>query len=252
MGLGSTHLEFLKKIKDKIKDNTENKKLKMVSAGYPDIMCQKDHLTNLFGDQCIDGLKFRDDSDMVIKWHSMNKIMSGVYESYEFFEKIGIELTVLDIAKLRGGEIIADLNAPVNIELEGKFDIVLDPGTVEHCFNIAQAMVNLLSMAKIGGYIYHSNPLFMFNHGFYNLNPTFYNDFYVDNGHSLAALFGVKSYSDETRPYFEHKFSLPYTKRKIIQNIEDSGIHVIAQKGSDNYPKWPIQTKYKIFHQSKE
>ena len=248
MGIGTTHLEVLKKIID----NSEKKKLKMVSVGYPDIICQIEHLTKLFGEQSIRDLNFREDSDMVIRWHAMNKIIPGVYESYEFFEKIGIELTVLDIAKIRGGEVIADLNAPVNVELEGKFDIVLDPGTMEHCFNIGQAMVNFLSMAKIGGYIYHSNPLFMFNHGFYNLNPTFYNDFYVDNGHSISALFGVKAYTDDTRPHYEAKFHLPHTDRKILHNVDDSGIHVVAQKKSDKYPKWPVQTKYKILNKYKK
>ena len=48
-------------------------------------------------------------------------------------------------------------------------------------------MVNILSMLKVGGHIYHSNPLVSLNHGFYNLNPTFYSDFYIDNGHKLVA-----------------------------------------------------------------
>ena len=91
-------------------------------------------------------------------------------------------------------------------------------------------------MAKVGGHIIHLNPLFVINHGFYNLSPTFYKDFYDDNGHKLGFTTEGIEYSAFEVP--------PFTR--IISGIpENSWICVIAQRLNDREPAWPIQTKYK-------
>ena len=176
-------------------------------------------------------------------------------EIFEFFRSIGIELIILDIAQIRGGEIIVDLNYPIQKSLEGSFDIIFDGGTIEHCFNIPQAMVNILSMLKVGGHIYHSNPLVSLNHGFYNLNPTFYSDFYIDNGHKLVAPIyaierNIENKEDKDNATVSiQSFELPNTKRFSLPNdgkyISEFSIQVIAEKTSNNAPSWPVQTKYK-------
>ena len=80
-------------------------------------------------------------------------------------ETIGIELDVYDITTERGFEIKTDLNFP--LILEKSYDIVIDIGTLEHCFNIGQALMNMASLVGEKGFILHENPYNWGNHGFY-------------------------------------------------------------------------------------
>ncbi len=57
--------------------------------------------------------------------------------------------------------------------------------------NVGQAMKNLASTVKGGGIIFQATPLNSFNHGFYNMCPTFYYDFYEENGFTVEWLRGI-------------------------------------------------------------
>jgi hypothetical protein len=70
-----------------------------------------------------------------------------------------------------------DLNYPE--DWPEKYDVVIDGGTAEHCFNVGQVFANILSAVRPdGGIVVHVNPLNMMNHGFWNISPTAYADFY--------------------------------------------------------------------------
>lgn len=214
--------------------------LEMATMGYPDCMITESKLISLFGPQVLSGLEYREDSAEIARWHSVSEQCQRVPESVSLFRKLGINLTVFDIAEIRGGEIICDLNQPVTSELHGKFDIVLDAGTMEHCFNVGQVIKNFLAMANEGGMIVHINPCFVINHGFFNFSPTFYHDFYVDNGHHLETPItgfvnlGLDYKAFELKP-FKRAHGVP----------ERSWVSVVAQKKHANPPFWPTQTKYK-------
>ena len=236
MAITSLAFDFFKQLLE----TKKHRPVKMVSTGYPDALVSAETLVSLYGDEIIKDLPYREDSQKVLKWHHFDKILPGVYETSALLNRIGIELTVVDITEARGGEIISDLNNPLNPELVGEFDIVLDPGTMEHCFNIGQVITNFLAMAKIGGHIIHLNPLFVLNHGFYNFSPTFYQDFYIDNGHKLAS----KIFGFTTKGLDYTAFELPpFTRPSGVP--EHSWVCAIAQKTNNTLPKWPVQTKYK-------
>ena len=55
-------------------------------------------------------------------------------------------------------------------------------------FNIGEAIKNIAVATKKGGLVWHGSPLLFFNHGFYNLNPTFFVDFYSQNGFEILDL----------------------------------------------------------------
>jgi len=58
--------------------------------------------------------------------------------------------------------------------------VVLDAGTMEHCFNVGQTIRNIVDMTKVGGFVIHLNPMTMINHGFFNYHPRFF--------HSLSGI----------------------------------------------------------------
>jgi hypothetical protein len=118
----------------------------------------------------------------------------------------------------------------------GQYDYVLDVGTLEHCFNIAQALVNMASLAKVGGFIFHENPFNWGNHGFYNLSPTLFHDFYTDNGFELVEM---KLMERDGKMY-----EAPRTKRFTFSGGE-ANLFTIVKRLEMKDVSMPLQTKYR-------
>ena len=57
-------------------------------------------------------------------------------------------LTVIDISPYEGAETIHDLNLPVPETLQGRFDAVIESGSLEHIFNFPVAVANLMKLLK--------------------------------------------------------------------------------------------------------
>lgn len=156
---------------------TIKRRLSMLSLGYPDILqCEYDRGV----------IKEHPEAEQIRRYHGIidNRFIP---EAYDYFSKIGIDLTVIDFKELRGESRFGpfhetDLNYAISpFAFDDRFDIVLDPGTLEHVFNVPVALENIMNFSAPGGYILHWNPLQQPNHGFYNFSPTFYHDFYSAN-----------------------------------------------------------------------
>lgn len=92
------------------------------------------------------------------------------------------EVLALDYSGFEGAELICDFNQPVPAELRGRFQGVLDSGTLEHVFDVRAALTNVVQMLRVGGRVIHISPLNNFaNHGFYQFSPTLLADFYHAN-----------------------------------------------------------------------
>lgn len=141
-----------------------------LSAGFPDLLVT------------FPSLPPRPDSDAVCLHHGVNGPLA---DTRVVFKNLGLELEVIDREKLQGSERIVDLNEPQDL---GEYDLVIDPGTCEHCFNVAQAVKNLASAVKVGGVMSQALPMAMFNHGYYNINPVWFLDFYEQNGFEVEKI----------------------------------------------------------------
>lgn len=91
-------------------------------------------------------------------------------------------VVIVDVNDYEGCDRILDLNEAQSWSEEA--DLVIDPGTLEHCFNIAEAIKNVARVLRPGGIAWHNSPLNWVDHGFYNLSPTFFHEFYMNNGFS--------------------------------------------------------------------
>ena len=102
----------------------------------------------------------------------------------QFFALMGLgDATVLDVSDYEGADVIADLNVPVPENLRNRFGLILDGGTMEHVFDIRQGMANTVDMLRPGGTVVHITPSNnYFNHGFVQVSPTLYYDYYSANG----------------------------------------------------------------------
>jgi hypothetical protein len=238
MALALITLQFFKEIHHTIAPKDSDDEKRLLFFGYPDMLVGKSKLVSLFGQEMED-LPIHPDSDKIIRWHNVGSMVDEVVESVAFFNRLGYKVDILDITKARGDEIIIDLNEPVEASYYEKYDLIFDNGTLEHCFNIAQAMKNLAMMVKKGGFILQGNPLNWFNHGFYNLNPTFYYDFYNDNG------FQILHFDAIVNPVFDPQtFEIPAYKR--FTGIPDNTSNNLVVQRQEVVPiRWPIQNKYK-------
>lgn len=78
---------------------------------------------------------------------------------------------------------VIDLNHPVPSAMWGRYDLVYDDGTAEHCFAAAEMFCNALRLVKLGGHVIHHLPMNNWvDHGFYQFSPTLFFDFYGANG----------------------------------------------------------------------
>jgi SAM-dependent methyltransferase len=100
-----------------------------------------------------------------------------------FFRLLGLSDTqALDVSDYERAEIIHDLNRPVPPALHGRFSLIIDGGTLEHVFDVRQALTNIALMLAPGGRVIHISPANNYtNHGFYQLSPTLYFDYYAAN-----------------------------------------------------------------------
>lgn len=212
---------------------------RVLSAGYPDILIERFKLKALMGDGC-DRIPDRADSAEILEWHHKERF-GGVPDSAKFFEEIGYRLEVIDITASRGAERVVDLNKPQ----AGwpVYELVLDPGTIEHCFNIAQAAMNLASAVSQGGYIVQVLPMNCFNHGFYNVNPTWFYDFYEHNGFKVETLFGyTRSVKDSRAVMF-----LPPKNERFETSPPEGSLLCVAKRVEMKTMSYPTQWKYRKY-----
>ncbi|MCV6824779.1 MULTISPECIES: class I SAM-dependent methyltransferase [Halocynthiibacter] len=89
------------------------------------------------------------------------------------FEALGVQrVQSLDYSQFEGASFAHDLNTPIPSELVGKFDIVLDGGTLEHVFDVKTAMTNAFDLLAPGGTFIAASPgNNWFAHGFYQFGP---------------------------------------------------------------------------------
>lgn len=88
-------------------------------------------------------------------------------------ERLGLgRMESMDFSDYEGATILHDLNRPVPKALEKQFDFIFDGGTIEHVFNVPQALANVFRMLRPGGRFVSANGMNGWpGHGMYQFNP---------------------------------------------------------------------------------
>lgn len=204
---------------------------RIASMGYPDIIAPSKEIESILGAKCY-SIKYHGDSEAIGKWHGVEQ---KIPDAHSFFELQGATLDVYDVVDHRGTEIIADLNKPFTVPRG--YDFVIDVGTMEHCFNIGCAALNMAGILTKGGFILHENPYSMGNHGLYSINPTFYADFYGQRGFRLHECWLVPRGHDPIK-------NVDRTRRFKYEGPEANMI-AIAERTEVLPVRFVVQSKYK-------
>jgi SAM-dependent methyltransferase len=78
----------------------------------------------------------------------------------------------IDASEFEDATVVHDLNDPIPPELEERYSVVIDGGTLEHVFDFPMAIRNAMRMVRIGGHLILNVPVNNFpGHGFYQISP---------------------------------------------------------------------------------
>jgi hypothetical protein len=113
----------------------------------------------------------------------------GEYADRFFRECLNVsKVNTLDYSSYEGADILHDLSHPIPNSLKGRFDAVIEAGTLEHVFNFPTAIANLMQMTKLGGSIFASTVSNnLCGHGFYQFSPELiFRVFTADNGFQMG------------------------------------------------------------------
>lgn len=132
-----------------------------------------------------------------------------------FFKALGLEpVTTVDIpGSEHAPELVHDLNKPLPAEHLGRYGLIIDPGTIEHVFDMRTCLTNVSRALKPRGVVMHQVPVYMFNGGYYSINPNLLNDFYSKNGFSEIRTYIIMW--DRYHPYVGKHRVYEYTAREM-------------------------------------
>lgn len=231
------------------------KKPRIAFLGYTDLMLNEKEWLELGVDQT--HLINRNNSEKLTRIHGRPdvNIVPTITSAFQNMYKGGFELTVFDFTQYEGSEVEWDFNFPIPEDFHNSFDLIIDNGTCEHIFNIAQAFINIHRMLNVGGFIYHSGPVCWPNHGFYGYNPTLFADFYEDNGCELMVHCMESNFEQNNQRAHLVAENIPkYERFKMLQllsgnldylQLEYNFSTLIRKNNQVDEIKYPIQNKYR-------
>ena len=175
----------------------------------------------------------------------------------QFFQILGFATVhSLDVSAFEGATHVHDLNEPPHClpkHLVSSYDLVVDGGTLEHCFHFPNALGNALSMVLEGGIFLHIGPMHNYvDHGFYQFSPTLFRDFASANNWDILT-------------HKEIRFHPPKLATSSATNLEflsygqvgsldpDPRMQFVVMRRNKNsiITERPLQNYYKKFHNPK-
>ena len=165
----------------------------------------------------------------------------------EFFSLLGArEINSLDYSTYEDATIVHDMNAPIPDELGQRFSVVYDGGTLEHVFNVPQALKNCLEMVQVGGYFVQANVANNFmGHGFWQFSPELI--FRVCSPENGFEVHGVFLHEVKTRGgWYSVSDPREVGQRVFLCNSAPTYILTIAKKTSAEkiFANPPLQSDY--------
>jgi hypothetical protein len=94
-----------------------------------------------------------------------------------------------DNSDYEGATHIVDMNKPLTIH--NRYDTIIDGGSIEHVYNVTQALTNVSQICSEGGQILHILPANNFcGHGFWQFSPDLFFSLYSEsNGYRKTQVF---------------------------------------------------------------
>lgn len=147
----------------------------------------------------------------------------------------------IDYSNYEQCNIIHDMNLPIDQGCQ-KYDTIFDGGTLEHIFNVNQALKNISLLCKPGGQIIHSLPANnQCGHGFWQFSPELFLSLYSkENGYSNTEVY-IASVNDFDNITQINENSFSDTGRQMINIPGPSYVWVRTVLEKNNFTHSNIQ-----------
>lgn len=151
------------------------------------------------------------------------------YNSENMFHKLGFgKVDSLDYSDYEGATIIHDMNK--KIEVKTPYDYIYDGGTIEHVFNTAQVLENVIDLLEVGGIfcsVTCNNNLS--GHGFYQFSPEFFlSSFTRKYGMELLSLHLAQVNSDPSSWLDVKSYGSDSTGRNMSKFDSTNMVYIVA------------------------
>lgn len=209
--------------------------------GYPDLVYAPQDLAAVLGEAALPRLCMRPNAERLRSLHGAapDCLVPTVESLLAALSPRPLAVEYLDFQDYTGQETILDLNRPLPPGFAERYALLVDGGTLEHVFDIAQAFGNCAAMVALGGYVLHSLPLNAFNHGFWNVNPTALVEFHEANGFETTLL-------KLNRWHAREVVEAPAFERFRMGHGEETNVFYIARRAERQVvPHYPIQRRYR-------
>ena len=107
---------------------------------------------------------------------------NGQIDCLELFKLLSDKIDIMDVSSYEGANLVYDLSSnfeELPKDYRDKYELILDWGTSEHVFNIVNCYLNINAMLASGGEYVCLTPMnSMPDHGYYQISPNFYFDFF--------------------------------------------------------------------------
>jgi len=146
-----------------------------------------------------------------------------------------------DMAKVHGGEIVQHLNEPFSPGLLNAYDLAIDSGTLEHCFNVRQLVAHHRRCADGRR---HRAPWESHGHDqsrFPQFSPQFHSEAHSANGFKILGMFDVEETPGQLR--IERADSIACFQ---LPSPANRPIRVIARKEGEVETSRPMHSKHQV------
>ena len=106
----------------------------------------------------------------------LERLGQSEWHAEPLFHQLGAtEVHSMDVSDYEGADILWDLNEPIPTELEARFTVLFDGGSLEHIFNAPVALTSYMRMVRPGGHLLLALPANNYcGHGMYQFSPEFF------------------------------------------------------------------------------
>jgi len=139
----------------------------------------------------------------------------------------------IDASDYENAKIIHDLNIPIPENLKYKYDMVIDSGTLEHIYNIPQALGNVPFLCRPGAQIIHTLPSNnQCGHGFWQMSPELF-----------FSLFSDKNGYEDTEVYLASPGNARQNFYKVIKPENGKRVNIYSKSELYVFVRTVLKTK---------
>jgi hypothetical protein len=143
------------------------------------------------------------------------------------------EVRSFDASDYQGASVLHDFNLPIGGEHQGRFDLVLDAGSLEHIFFATTGLLNCMKMVRVGGHVVVMSPANNYlGHGFYQFSPEFYyRSLSEENGFEVCGASVFEGHADPL--WYEVLDPAKFGRRSEAATRRRTTLAVVARKIAD-------------------